>query len=33
MAAALKPQQGADGLWRASLLDSSEFPNPETTGE
>jgi hypothetical protein len=32
MAAALKPLQQADGLWRASLLDGPEVPNPETTG-
>ena len=32
MAAALVPQQGADGLWRASLLDAAQYPNPETTG-
>ena len=32
MAAALAPLQGADGFWRASLLDAAAFPNPETTG-
>jgi unsaturated rhamnogalacturonyl hydrolase len=32
MANALAPLQGADGLWRASLLDPAAFPNPETTG-
>lgn len=32
MAAALKPLQGADGFWRASLLDAGLFANPETTG-
>lgn len=32
MAASLLPKQGADGMWRASLEDASEFPNPETTG-
>jgi len=32
MAAALKPLQGADGMWRSSLLDPAEFPNPETSG-
>ncbi len=32
MAAALKPLQGGDGLWRPSLLDASQFPNPETSG-
>ena len=31
MAAALKPLQGADGMWRASLLDPAEVPNPETS--
>ena len=31
MAAALKPLQGADGFWRASLLDPTEVPNPETS--
>ncbi len=31
MAAALKPLQGADGMWRSSLLDAAEFPNPETS--
>jgi unsaturated rhamnogalacturonyl hydrolase len=31
MAAALKPLQGSDGLWRASLLDAAEVPNPETS--
>ena len=24
--------QGADGLWRSSLLDAAHYPNPETTG-
>ena len=32
MANSLKQLQGSDGFWRASLLDYSEFPNPETTG-
>ena len=32
MAAALAPLQGADGMWRASLLDAALIPNPETTG-
>jgi rhamnogalacturonyl hydrolase YesR len=32
MAAALKPLQGADGLWRSSLLDASLYPSPETSG-
>ncbi len=32
MAAALAPLQGSDGFWRSSLLDSSLFPSPETSG-
>lgn len=32
MAPALAAVQGADGLWRASLLDANEYPNPESTG-
>ena len=32
MAASLLPLQGADGCWRASLLNASGFPAPETTG-
>lgn len=32
MAAALAPLQGADGLWRASLLDPALHPQPETSG-
>jgi len=32
LSASLKPLQGADGLWRASLHDPEEFPNPETSG-
>ena len=32
MAAALAPLQGADGLWRASLLDAASVPNPEASG-
>lgn len=32
MAAALAPLQGTDGLWRASLLDPLEDPEPESTG-
>jgi len=32
MAKALAPLQGADGFWRASLLDAALFANPETTG-
>jgi rhamnogalacturonyl hydrolase YesR len=31
MAAALAKKQGADGLWRASLLDPAQFPAPETS--
>lgn len=31
MALALAPLQGADGLWRANLLDAAAVPNPETT--
>lgn len=32
MASAVKAIQGEDGLWRPSLLDSSEVPHPETSG-
>lgn len=32
MATALAPLQGADGMWRANLLDAAAIPNPETTG-
>ncbi len=32
MAPALKAIQGADGMWRSSLLDAAEYPNPETSG-
>ena len=32
MAATLKRVQGSDGLWRASVLDPLQVPNPETTG-
>jgi rhamnogalacturonyl hydrolase YesR len=32
MAAAVAPLQGRDGLWRASLLDPSEYPAPESSG-
>ena len=32
MAAAVAPLQGADGFWRANLLNASAFPEPETTG-
>ena len=32
MAGSLAAQQGADGLWRSSLLDSALYPQPETSG-
>ncbi len=32
MAAKLASLQGADGAWRASLLDAAEFPQPEASG-
>ncbi|MBC8095537.1 MAG: glycoside hydrolase family 88 protein [Akkermansiaceae bacterium] len=32
MAPALKAIQGPDGMWRSSLADPAEFPNPETSG-
>ncbi|MDP8999325.1 MAG: glycoside hydrolase family 88 protein [Myxococcota bacterium] len=32
MAAALKPWQGADGLWRADITHPAAFANPETSG-
>lgn len=32
MAAKIASLQGADGLWRSSLLDPDEFPLPETSG-
>ena len=32
MAGALAAVQGADGMWRAALLDPTMAPNPETTG-
>jgi len=32
MAAELIKRQGADGLWRANLDDSAQYPNPETSG-
>jgi unsaturated rhamnogalacturonyl hydrolase len=32
MAAALKPLQGSDGMWRSSLLAPQDFPTPETSG-
>jgi rhamnogalacturonyl hydrolase YesR len=32
MAAKVASLQGADGYWRASLLDSVSMPNPETSG-
>ena len=31
MAKTLKRIQGADGMWRASMLDPEQVPNPETT--
>lgn len=32
MAAKLKTLQGVDGLWRSSLYDPAQYPNPETSG-
>jgi rhamnogalacturonyl hydrolase YesR len=32
MSSRLITLQGSDGLWRSSLLDPQEFPNPETSG-
>jgi unsaturated rhamnogalacturonyl hydrolase len=32
MAPALKAVQGADGMWRTSLADAAQYPNPETSG-
>ena len=32
MAAKIASLQGADGLWRSSLLDPAQFPLPETSG-
>ena len=32
MAAALRPLQGSDGLWRSSLLNPGLYPDPETSG-
>ena len=32
MAASISKVQGSDGLWRTSLLDSLEYPGPETSG-
>jgi len=32
MAPALKAVQSPDGMWRSSLLDTNQFPNPETSG-
>lgn len=32
MAPAVAAVQGADGLWRSSLLAPADFPNPETSG-
>jgi hypothetical protein len=32
MSSSLKAAQGADGLWRANLLEPNQYPNPETSG-
>lgn len=32
MAPAIKAVQGTDGMWRTSLYDPAQFPNPETSG-
>ncbi len=32
MCEALAAKQGSDGLWRSSLLDSAQYPSPETSG-
>lgn len=32
LATTLAGIQGSDGFWRASLLDASQYPGPETTG-
>ena len=32
MAAAIKPIQSPDGLWRSSLYETNQFPNPESSG-
>jgi rhamnogalacturonyl hydrolase YesR len=32
MAAGLAPWQQADGMWRSSIVDPAEVPNPETSG-
>jgi unsaturated rhamnogalacturonyl hydrolase len=32
MAPAIKAVQGSDGMWRTSLLDPAQYPNPETSG-
>jgi rhamnogalacturonyl hydrolase YesR len=32
MAAALKPWQGTDGMWRSDITHPTRFPNPETSG-
>jgi unsaturated rhamnogalacturonyl hydrolase len=32
VATAVRPLQGADGLWRSDLLHPTSFPNPETSG-
>ncbi len=32
MAPAIQAVQGSDGMWRSSLYDSNQYPNPETSG-
>ena len=32
MAVAVRASQGADGLWRAGMLDADTYPNPEVSG-
>jgi rhamnogalacturonyl hydrolase YesR len=32
MSSSLAAVQGADGLWRANLLNANQYPNPETSG-
>jgi len=32
LAGSLSALQGQDGLWRSSLLDAQEYPNPESSG-
>jgi hypothetical protein len=32
MAPAIQAVQGADGMWRSSLYDAAQYPNPETSG-